>query len=69
MGINLERHLCVVAPAFGLENAEGYSKVSEEFLGRLRRLEYSQFCFVAKAGPLNEADSLIRLDELLIHRD
>jgi hypothetical protein len=63
MGINLERHLCVVAPAFGLENAEGYSRVSDEFLGRVRRLEYPQFCFLAKGGPLTK-DSLVRLDEL-----
>jgi hypothetical protein len=63
MGINLERHLCVVAPVFGLENAEGYSKVSEEFLNRVRRLEYPQFCFLAKCGPLTK-DGLVRLDEL-----
>lgn len=63
MGIKLERHLCVVAPIFGLENAEGYSRVSEEFLGRVRRLDYPQFCFLAKGGPLR-MDSLVRLDEL-----
>ena len=63
MGIKLERHLCVVAPAFGLENAEGYSKVPDEFLQRVRRLEYPQFCFLAKGGPLTK-DSLVRLDEL-----
>lgn len=63
MGIRVERHLCVVAPAFGLENAEGYSRVSEEFLNRVRRLEYPQFCFLAKDGPLTK-DGLVRLDEL-----
>lgn len=63
MGINLERHLCVVAPVFGLENAEGYSKVSDEFLNRVRRLEYPQFCFLARCGPLTK-DGLVRLDEL-----
>jgi hypothetical protein len=63
MGINLERHLCVVAPAFGLENEEGYSRVSEDFLVRVRKLEYPQFLFLAKSGPLTK-DSLVRLDEL-----
>lgn len=63
MGIKLERHLCVVAPLFGLANAEGYSRVSGEFLGRVRQLEYPQFCFIPKCGPFTK-DSLIRLDEV-----
>ncbi len=63
MGIKVERHLCVVAPVFGLTNPEGYSRASDEFLGRVRRLEYPQFLFLTKGGPVTE-DSLVRLDEL-----
>ena len=63
MGIRVVRHLCVVAPVFGLINPEGYSRAPEEFLSRVRRLEYPQFCFLAASGPLTE-DSLLRLDEV-----
>jgi hypothetical protein len=63
MGIKVVRHLSVVAPVFGLTNPEGYSRASEEFLSRVRRLEYPQFCFLAAGGPLTE-DSLVRLDEV-----
>jgi hypothetical protein len=61
-GIKLARHLCVVAPAFSLVDAAGYTKVADEFIARVRQLEYPQFQFLPKGGPLS-LDSLIRLDE------
>ena len=63
MGMKLARHLCVVAPAFSLEDSVGYQKATEEFIARVRRLDYPQFLFVPKGGPLT-LDSLVRLDEL-----
>lgn len=63
MGIKIERHLCVVAPVFGLSNSVGYARASTEFLERVRKLEYPQFLFLPKGGPL-VMDSLLRLDEL-----
>jgi hypothetical protein len=62
-GIKLDRHLCVVAPAFSLEDAVGYQKATVEFIARVRRLDYSQFLFVPKGGPMT-VDSFVRLDEL-----
>jgi hypothetical protein len=62
-GMKLARHLCVVAPAFSLEDAVGYQKATDEFIARVRRLEYPQFLFVPKGGPMT-LDSLVRLDEL-----
>jgi len=63
MGIKLERHLCIVAPAFGLSDSAGYARASTEFLERVRKLEYPQFLFLPKGGPL-VMDSLLRLDEI-----
>ena len=63
VSIKLARHLCVVAPAFSLEDSAGYQKATEEFRNRVRRLDYPQFLFVPKGGPM-EYDSMVRLDEL-----
>lgn len=63
MGIKLERHLCVVAPVFGLSDSAGYARASTEFLERVRKLDYPQFLFLPKGGPLI-MDSLLRLDEI-----
>jgi hypothetical protein len=62
MGMKLVRHLCVVAPVFSLQNAVGYTKVSADFIARVRQLEYPQFQFLPKGGPIT-VDSLVRLDE------
>jgi hypothetical protein len=61
-GMKLVRHLCIVAPAFSLENAVGDRKVPPEFIARVRQLEYPQFQFLPKGGPIT-VDSLVRLDE------
>jgi hypothetical protein len=57
------RHLCPVALIFSVADDVGNSKFSPEFLERVRRLEYPQFLFLPKGGPLM-VDSLVRLDEI-----
>ena len=44
-------------------NDAGDSKFPAEFIERVRRLEYRQFLFLPKGGPLT-VDSLARLDEI-----
>lgn len=51
---------------FGLYSAEdeaGNSKFDLEFLARVRRLEYRQFLFLPKGGPIL-LDSVARLNEI-----
>ena len=55
------RHLATIALFFSVENAAGDAKFRPEFLERVRRLEYKQFMFFKKGGPLT-LDSLLRLD-------
>jgi hypothetical protein len=57
------RHLCPVALVYSAENEAGDSKFPPDFLDRVRRLEYRQFMFLPKAGPML-VDSIARLDEI-----
>ncbi len=57
------RHLCPVAVVYSAEDDAGNSKFDLEFIERIRRLEYRQFLFLPKGGPLT-VDSIARLDEL-----
>jgi hypothetical protein len=57
------RHLCPVLLVYSAEDDAGNSKFDPEFLERIRRLEYRQFLFLPKGGPLT-VDSIARLDEL-----
>lgn len=55
------RHQATVALFYSVEDAAGDAKFQPEFLERVRRLEYKQFMFFKKSGPL-ALDSLLRLD-------
>ena len=57
------RHLCPVALVYSAVNDAGDSKFPAEFIERVRRLEYRQFLFLPKGGPLT-VDSLARFDEI-----
>ncbi len=57
------RHLCPVLLVYSAEDDAGNSKFDPEFLERIRRLEYRQFLFLPKGGPLT-VDSIARLDEV-----
>jgi hypothetical protein len=61
--MKIARHLCVIAPLYSLEDDVGYSKAPQEFINRIRQLEYPQFLFLPKGGPLMR-DSFLRVDEL-----
>lgn len=55
------RHLCPVVLVYSAVNEVGDSKFPPEFVERVRRLEYRQFMFLPKGGPVT-VDSLARLD-------
>jgi hypothetical protein len=55
------RNLATVCLFYSTENVVGDAKFNPELIDRVRRLEYRQFMFVRKGGPL-ELDSLLRLD-------
>lgn len=57
------RHLCPVVLVYSAVNEVGDSKFPPEFIERVRRLEYRQFMFLPKGGPIT-VDSLARLDEV-----
>ena len=57
------RHLCPVVLVYSAEDDAGNSKFDPEFIERVRRLEYRQFLFLPKGGPLS-LDSIARLDEV-----
>ena len=61
--MKLNRNLCVVAPIFSVADKVGDAKLPQEFVGRVRSLEFPEFLFLPGSGPL-ELDSLLRLDEL-----
>lgn len=62
-GGKVVRHLCPVALVYSAEDDAGNSKFHPEFIERVRRLEYRQFLFLPKGGPL-VFDSIARLDEI-----
>jgi hypothetical protein len=57
------RRLCPVVLVYSAEDDAGNSKFDQEFIDRIRRLEYRQFLFLPKGGPLS-VDSIARLDEV-----
>ena len=59
----IARHLCPVLLIYSVVNEVGDSKFPPEFIERVRRLEYRQFLFLPKGGPIT-VDSLARLDEV-----
>lgn len=59
----IARHLCPVVLIYSAVNEVGDSKFPPEFVERVRQLEYRQFMFLPKGGPLT-VDSIARLDEI-----
>jgi hypothetical protein len=57
------RHLCPVVLVYSAEDDAGNSKFGADFVDRIRRLEYRQFMFLPRGGPLG-LDSVARLDEV-----
>jgi len=58
------RKRCLVAQVFSLKDTNTRQpKFSQEFVDRVRRLEYPQFMFLPEKSGLLEVDSLLRLDE------
>jgi len=63
-GKRLANRRCLVAQVFSLMNTTtGDAKFSEEFVSRVRLLEYPQFMFLPRKTGVLEVDSLLRLDE------
>ncbi|MDA2914787.1 hypothetical protein MYX77_12710, partial [Acidobacteriia bacterium AH_259_A11_L15] len=63
-GGRIERHLCLVAPCFGVVDPLGKAKFAKSFLDRVRKLEFPHFIFLPAAGGPLDRDSLLRLDSL-----
>lgn len=58
------RPLCLVAPIFSLSYPHtGESKFSENFIDRIRKLDFPQLMFLPKHKDLLKVDSLLRLEE------
>lgn len=62
-GGRINRHLCLVAPCYGVVDAMGKSKYPQEFIDRVRLLEFPQFMFLPET-PCMPKDSLLRLDSI-----
>ena len=62
-GGKIARHLCVAALVFSAEKANGDAKFPAQWVERIRRLEYPEFMFLPKGGPITR-DSILRLDEV-----
>jgi hypothetical protein len=62
-GGRINRHLCLVAPCYGVVDAMNKSKYCEEFLNRVRSLEFPQFMFLPNVACMPK-DSLLRLDSI-----
>ena len=62
-GGRINRHLCLVAPCYSVADGMGKSKFPDEFLKKVRLLEYPQFMFLPNAACLKN-DSLLRLDSI-----
>ena len=61
--MKLDKHLCLVAPCYGIEDGMGIPKIQEPILERIRCLEFPQFFFLSHAAAM-EKDSLLRLDSV-----
>jgi hypothetical protein len=62
-GGRINRHLCLVAPCYGVVDAMGKAKYRQDFIDRVRLLEFPQFMFLPEA-PSMQKDSLLRLDSI-----
>jgi hypothetical protein len=62
-GGRINRHLCLVAPCYGVVDAMGKSKYPQEFIDRVRLLEFPQFMFLPETACMPK-DSLLRLDSI-----
>jgi len=61
----VQRHLCTVAPIFGLADPKtGQEQFPPSFIGRVRKMEFPELMFLPKKPGFLEVDSLLRLDEL-----
>ena len=63
VGRRIVRHLCPVALIFSAVDETEAPKFPQDFVDRVRRLEYPQFLFLPKGGPMTR-DSIVRFDEL-----
>lgn len=63
-GGRLAKRRCLVAQVFSIADpVTGKIKFTDEFINRVRLLEYPQFMFFPKKVGVLEVDSLLRLDE------
>jgi hypothetical protein len=62
-GGRINRHLCLVAPCYGLVDAMGKSKYPQPFRDRVRLLEFPQFMFLPSTACMDK-DGLLRLDSI-----
>jgi len=69
--INVERirgggkvnlNLCVVAPLYSIIDKEGFAKYSEQFVNRIRRLEFPNLFFIPENKENRIRYSICRLD-------
>jgi len=63
-GGRINRHLCLVAPCFGVSDALGRRKFPVTFIDRVRKLEFPHFMFLPQEAGVLDKDSLLRLDSL-----
>ena len=62
-GGKINRHLCLISPCYSVADEMGKAKFPEEFLKKVRLLEYPHFMFLPKS-PCLKNDSLLRLDSI-----
>jgi hypothetical protein len=62
-GGKINRHLCLVSPCYSVADRAGKAKFRQEFLDKVRILEYPHFMFLPKSACLTN-DSLLRLDSI-----
>lgn len=63
-GGRIDRHVCLVAPCFGVADQLGKSKFPQTFIDRVRKLEFPHFSFLPAAGGPLDRDSLLRFDSI-----
>jgi len=63
-GTKINRHLCLVAPLYSVIGKYGNIKFPQEFIDRVRLMEFPQFFFIPENTKYGIRSSILRLDSL-----
>lgn len=63
-GSPIDRHLCLVAPCYSVQDPAGKPRFPQKFLENVRRLLYPHFLFLVNQQPCLPNDSILRLDTI-----